>query len=230
MSQQATQWLDEFIDRMAAETIPSLGTVLPNDIQRSFHIFLADALSQALHECLNAQRPFILNLINQNRSNIHQHVRRSHSKPEDSSQAAWQNLDIFDDVAQQSVSSIYSFANEMLGTAASYLGSRALSPAERLSHYQAQLQEALPRLREAIMVEVQAFYDYLGVKLSRQIETVYQQEVQTAVAALKQAQQLQQKEGGHDTAVVSSLQNLLTITVQTREALQQFQQQLWAGS
>jgi hypothetical protein len=201
------------------------------EIQRHFHIFLADTLSKALHECLNAQRPFILRLINQNRYSIRQHIHHPHTNQENSSQASWQNLDIFDDVAQQSVSSIYAFANEMLTTVASYLDSRrSLSQAERLHAYQEQLRDALPRLREVVMIEVQTFYDYLGSKLSRQVEASYQQDIEATVVALRQAQYVQQGKHGDETAVATSLQNLLTITSQTRQNLQRFQQQLWAES
>lgn len=240
VADQAVGWLEAFIDRLEQEMIPSIGRVKLADIHRFFHFFLADALSDAMHQCLDAQRPFIIDLVHRIRQAMLGDIRPQAPEPaageaagapeeaQGGEEAAWRNIDVFDELAEQSAVAIASFANELTGAVSSYLSERqALSEARLLATYQDALREAVPRLRDAVKVEVRSLYDHLCRRITAQLDAAYRQEAGEALAIMRHARTLQQ--GDQTGALVDTgiLQHTLKTTGDTRRALSHLKEQLW---
>lgn len=242
---QASRWLATFLDRMERETIPSVARVKLVDIQRYFHFFLANALSAAMHQCLDAQRPFIINLVCQIRQSMHADIRASAlelalpatsastNTPESTAaegEEAWLNIDVFDELAEQSTITISSFANELMATVSSFLNEKQeINESRLLAHYQDALRQALPRLRDAVKIEVQSLYNHLANLISTQLDSSYHKEVEEVLAIMHHAQTLRRSVHLSDAVDTSILQETLTVTTNTRQALSHFKENLWSS-
>ncbi len=64
MSTQARRWMDELVDRLAADLLPTLGRMAYTDIQRHFPFFVAETLRDGLTASVDAHQPTISALMN----------------------------------------------------------------------------------------------------------------------------------------------------------------------
>jgi GTPase SAR1 family protein len=237
LCQQACEWMTAFVKRMETDTVPTIVTVTLAEVQKEFPHFLAETVSSAMNRCLDTQRPFIMNLLHQTQVALHGtiHHASNYLKADAGSSTdgdvvgndAWLNLDILDDLAEQSVTSIFRFANELLVTIPTYLNSnKQLSASQRLSSYQHELQESLPRLQEAIVIELRLLYHQLATRLFQQTVAVQRQEIAASLATIRQAQELRTIGTARDTTITDVMGELLTTSSNSRQILRQLKAQL----
>lgn len=237
---QAVVWIDGFFDRLDRETIPSLASVKIEDIQRHFHFFLSDAFNAAINQCLDTHRPHIVDLLDNARRSIRADVDRltetlvvetdvaQSAAQVTFGEIAWTNLDAIHFVVDQSLIVIFSLADELLMTVAGLLiQHKKMTEPQRVMNYQRKLREALPQLRASVATEIQALYIDLSNEIQQQIEVTYQNDMESSLASLRQAQELHMAGEQHMTVANETFAEVLSLTAEARRSLKDCKGKLW---
>jgi hypothetical protein len=239
MCDEAISWVNGFIDRIENETLPELQHTSLDDIQRFFHFFLSDALREAIILCLEAQRPVVLNIL----SEIHQtssddlaainHLLEYGGAPESVvrrqlNSLDWANLDGLSGLVDQGLVTVFGFADDLVLPIAGLLAQqKKKTEPERRAMYIAELRKALPTMRMAIVDELQSLYHELAVEICRQIEIANSSDINTALAAIQQAQHHHDAGADQVEAVNEVCQDIRTAIGEARAELNVLQERLW---
>lgn len=232
LSEQACGWLDEFLDRIAEEVIPSLSTVKLPDLQRHFPFFLTDSLSTAVNHCLEAHHALIMKSLNDAKTAIFADINQladlsqsniSRSVSEVSfANSAWTNLDTIQFLLDSTLGGVFNIAADLLMSQ-----TKKIAQQQQVTTYQQKLLEGLPALRHSVRVELQALYFRLASSLEQQLANAYQHEIKGALAAMRQAQELQNAGEKKITLAHSNLQEVRHLLSDSLTAVGALQEKLW---
>lgn len=237
LANQAVEWISAFLTRFETEVVPSLAHVRLADIQRYFHFFLSDVLREVINKCLETQRPQVIDLVMQ-RSAAEDQVAQLQSliKNDTASDGVvrstfddmrWVNLNDLNLMVDQSLVSIFSLAEELMLPVAGLLFQRQRqNEPQQLASYQQRLREMLPELRAAIIVEVHSLYHDLANEIDHQIELIYQQDINAALLAMRQAQDHHNAGRGEVAAVQTVCEEVLTLLHDAQDDLADVRQKL----
>lgn len=229
-SQEASGWLNEFINRLEQEVIPTLSTAKLSDVKRHFPFFLSDSLSAAVSNCLDAHRAVIVQSVNHAKTAIFTDIRRLADVRDFSptvakitfAHAAWSNLDTVHFLLDSALGGIFNMAADVLMTQSKKIGEQ-----QRMENYKANLRRSLPQLRQSVSKEMQSIYLEMANQMEQQLVNTYQQQIDASLSALRQAQQLQAA-GEQKVALAShNLKDVRLLVGETYSSLKSLQQQLW---
>jgi GTP-binding protein EngB required for normal cell division len=156
LNTQADGWMDEFVDRLLAETIPSLSNVKIKEIKQEFHLFLASIVSQAMNACFNRQRPIMLEVLYDAQESIRRDYEAVLKNPDylslekiDQQQLAtsidWEKLDLYNRFLEKCLASVFSFNHELMDRVIQILDSQKNLPEwQALANYKNQLIGSTP--------------------------------------------------------------------------------------
>lgn len=229
-SQEASGWLDEFINRLEQEVIPSLFTTKLSDVKRHFPFFLTDSLSAAVSNCLDAHRPVIVQSVNHAKTAILSDIRRLADLRDFSppvaqitfAHSAWSNLDTVHYLLDWALGGIFGMAADVLMTQ-----SKKMGHGRRLENYKAHLRDSLPELRQSVSQEMQSMYLEMANQMEQQLANSYQQQIDASLLALRQAQQLQAAGEQKIALAAHNLKDVRLLIGESYSSLKSLQQQLW---
>lgn len=232
----AKVWLDEFMQRLENEAIAAIPQFKISELQRHYHFFLTDSLRQALSQCLDTHQAEAIELVEKTTRSIAKEINSliPIAKPGrsaiDSSKdnlvelavtQHWSLLDTVDWI-------LHSFHLNFFVAPLIHLVKESSHSKESL-HYQHQLQIALPELKKASSEQLQSLYQDLNSRIQEYIDRAYQQEIENSVLALRQAQELGDRDEKISNATHQNLQEALSINSHSLTRLQEFQKKLWSS-
>ncbi|MCP4357452.1 MAG: hypothetical protein GY796_05470 [Chloroflexi bacterium] len=203
LSTQACDWMDEFIDRLTAQTIPGLTEIRLVDIQQEFHFFLSDVVSQAMNACLDSQRPLLIETIHNAQETIRQEYEIVMSHTDLSSldgdagldtiaQADWEKLEVYDQLLEQSISTVFAFTHELMHHVSHLMNANKNLPDwQARDAYKSQLYNSASQLREAITAEIRILYKHLWQDVDAQLNALSIKYQDTLLSTIRQAEALQ---------------------------------------
>ncbi|VEP13744.1 Dynamin-like protein [Hyella patelloides LEGE 07179] len=227
LSQETQGWLNEFLDRFESEAINSLSRYQLEDIRRHYPFFFADSLHKAVASCLDIHHPKIVAILEQAASNIVEDLQLLTQHSTDKAQFAqfslaeqkWTDLDTLQAIAE--VTPFNAIADILISNL------KKSQSNTKVADYQKQLKNSFPQLRIAIIEQVQIIYQEIIQQLEAQIDTIYQQEIESSLSALEQAKDLS-SQGEQKIALTNeSLGNVLSLFTQVHGRLRSWQQKLW---
>lgn len=228
LGEQAVGWTNEFLDRLERETIADLTEFSYDEVQRNFHFFLSDAVRDAVAQCDAAHRDSIIKAANDANAAMSREAQTASplalesemitavdTKPE------WSRLD--------AVGSVVSFLLPV-GIFVE-LGSKLLfkesEEAEKLENYCRGLKEMLPDLRVKTAESLREGYGKIAEKIGKQLEAAFEKEKTTALAALKQAETLQQTGQTQTENATETLAELHRVFADSRRFVESLTEKLW---
>jgi GTPase Era involved in 16S rRNA processing len=237
---QACIWIDEFLVRFEHEAVPYIEHVQFDETQRHFHFFLSDALRAAIANCIDTQRPFFLDLVSSARQSIQTDMQAINSalftnRDIDQSiaqitpsNASWANLDGVRVLVDQSLIGMFGFAEDLVMPLASLLAHRQKQTEEqRKEKYQEYVSSTMPELRTSVMNTLRDLYRDLGIEVEKLIEEGYQQDIESSLSALQEAQDFQ-AEGEQERAIrQQNLEDVSILVADMRDKLRVFKQRHW---
>jgi len=227
-SEQACQWMTEFIIRLQKEAIATIPNYQMNDIRRHYHFFLTNSLRKAISLCLDAHRAAIVKSAEQTITAISEDfhslidLRLSDTKVAKVTfgDLAWTNFDTLQMVLHYSPFELIS--DLLIGQA------RMSQGASQTNSFQEKLKNALPELASSLTQQIQSVYNNIAAKIEQQIETAYQQDIEKSLETLRQAQELSAAGEQKIATTDQDLPEILSILTDTRSALKGFKQKLWS--
>lgn len=193
LRQRSHHWMIEFIERLKTETIAQLDKFSLDDIRCNFPFFLTEKLRQAIYECINIHQPIILEKIQKSQISI---LEDFHNLTD--IQITGANLAMpsaaLDDMRWQDMNAVQLLINlgrigDIMRVLTALLGQEG-TKAEKTKlviTYQTRLQEYLPELENLLLQHLDKIYTGIATNIEKQLETIYQQEIETSLAAIKQA-------------------------------------------
>jgi len=231
---EALDWLEIFMKRLERETLLPLTNFKFEDVRRHFHFFLVDTLNEAVHQCLDAHRPLIIDKLNNIKATTRQdlqHLTNVSLSEADVAQSVakltfgdeiWTNLDTTHLLLAHTQTSLFGFVGPLL-----LQQLKKVTSANKVVDYQQQLHQMLPELRQRMQSQVETLYDDMAAQIEQQIETAFRQDVDTSLATLQQAQAVQTTTAENSAAVRETLEQALALSAKTRSQLEAFKQKLW---
>ena len=226
LSKETQLWLQEFLDRFETEAINSLSQYQLAPIRRHYPFFFADSLQKAITSCLDIHRPKIIASLDRAAQNIVQEIHLLSDSASETPELAefslvqqqWTNLDTLQMMMRMTP----------LGAIADLLIHRIKESdtSPKVTDYQKQLQNSFPQLRTSIMEQVESIYLGITEELETQIDNIYQQEIESSISALQQAQSLSSQGEQKVTKTNESLGNALSILSEVHHTLNNFKQKL----
>lgn len=203
LSIQACGWMDEFIDRLTSQTIPGLTEVRLVDIQQEFHFFLSDVVSEAMNTCFDRQRPLLIEAIHNAQGSIRQEYEIIMSRTDllspggdeelaTISQSEWEKLEVYDQLLEQSISSVFAFTHELMHHVAHLMNTNKNLPDwQAMDTYKRQLYDSASQLREAVTAEIRTLYKHLMQDVDARLNALSQKYQDNLLSTIRQAEALQ---------------------------------------
>jgi ribosome biogenesis GTPase A len=224
----AKVWLDEFVQRLENEAIAAIPRFKISELQRHYHFFLTDSLRQALSQCLDTHQTEAIELVEKTTNSIAKEIDSLIALDTSNNNfielAVTQNWSLLDTVDWI----LHSFHLNFFVAPLIHLVKESSHSKESL-HYQHQLQKALPELKQALSEQLQSLYQDLNSRIQEYIDTTYQQEIENSILALRQAQELGDRDEKISNATHQNLQEASSITAHSIDRLKAFQKQLWSS-
>ncbi|MBE9075884.1 dynamin family protein [Romeria aff. gracilis LEGE 07310] len=227
ISQQACSWMKEFVTRLETEAIAAIPSFKPDDLQRHYHFFLTDSIRNAINQCLNTHRPTFLESADRAKKAIVQDLQLTDigQSGAEVAQATfgdlpWTNLDTFQLIMDYTPLKLFAdlFSHQ----------ARDSGSTQQATAFQKRLEAALPELRASTIQEVRSLYSNIANQLEKQVESIYQQEIDASLSALRQAQELSTQGEKKRASTDEGLKNALLLLGDTRSFLKSFKQKLWS--
>lgn len=241
LTDEICQWMAEFAARLPVEMAPSLAHVEVEDIERSFSYYFSDLMRSALHRCLEAHRPRILELVNRNVMAMVSELSTDTPAGNTLSQssllrfnsdleAAWTNLDRYGAMVDSSLATVAAVTRKALASMGDIPPRPTFASAESRRHlYQEKLRTTSPLLAELVCTELRTLYANMAQSLQNEIIRAGEQTVQTELTALRRAHALNNSIQAAENNIGDALDEILAVTSETQEMLQQLREQLWAS-
>ncbi len=228
LSDQACQWMTEFLNRIDNEAIASIHKFKVEDIKRHFQFFLTNSLREAIDKCIAVHKPTIFascqkaqkaifaefkNLTNVTRieDTVEQKTGANH-------EYLGTNIDTFEILSECDTST---FIADLI-----IRQIQDLKTARQNVNYQQKLQTVLPDFKLAIIKEIRLLYENIATKIEQQIENAYSQDIETSLSVMQQAQEVCAQEAQTVTATNEALQEALSILHHGRQQLKVLKQKL----
>lgn len=219
---QAISWMDEFIDRLVAETIPGLSQVKIKEIKQEFHLFLANVVSQAMNACFNRQRSILLEILYSAQQSIQSDYEAILKNPDylsleeiDQQQLTisidWEKLDLYNQFLEKCLSSVFSFTHELMERVLHILDSQKNMPEwQALASYKQQLISSAPELREAISAEIRLLYKNLRQVIEERLRTYSTKYQDNLTSTIQQAEALRRKTSAKSSTPTQAIEDINT--------------------
>ncbi|PMB39612.1 dynamin family protein [Fischerella thermalis CCMEE 5330] len=228
LSDQACQWMNEFLNRIDNEAIASIHKFKIEDIKRHFQFFLTNSLREAIDKCLAVHKPTIF---------------ASYQKAQKAIFAEFKNLtnvSSIEDTVEQKTGANHEYSGTNTGTfqilsdcdTSTFIADliirqiQDLKTARQNVNYQQKLQMVLPDFKLAIIKEIRLLYENIATKIEQQIENAYSQDIETSLSVMQQAQEVCAQEAQTVTATNEALQEALSILHHARQQLKVLKQKL----
>ncbi|PMB51511.1 dynamin family protein [Fischerella thermalis CCMEE 5201] len=228
LSDQACQWMNEFLNRIDNEAIASIHKFKVEDIKRHFQFFLTNSLREAIDKCLAVHKPTIF---------------ASYQKAQKAIFAEFKNLtnvSSIEDTVEQKTGANHEYSGTNIDTFEILSGCdtstfiadliirqiQDLKTARQNVNYQQKLQTVLPDFKLAIIKEIRLLYENIATKIEQQIENAYSQDIETSLSVMQQAQEVCAQEAQTVTATNEALQEALSILHHARQQLKVLKQKL----
>lgn len=238
---QASEWMDDFFNRVEAEVIGKLSQFALADVQRHFHFFFSDALSVALNHCIEAHQPIIAAVLDRARLAIQHDVDDSVASapmsaadvsrlaaPLTFNQAAWNSLDMLQMLAAHVQTQIFGFVGNLMVHGALALLDRKVDDPRQLQSYQQSLRSAIPELRNVIHAEIAQLYTTMAQQVDQQIDVAYQEDIELSLTTMRQAQTIHADGAQRVVAVKRTCSEMLELATDIRARSETIQRALWS--
>lgn len=234
LGQESCEWMDEFLVRFEHEFLPKLSQFSRTNLQKHFHFFFADTLSQALNSCVESHQPIIMAHIaelfgtEQISSDLGismgdtQHYSATTFVP-----TVWNNLDTLHWVSSVVQPMLFGTVGKIVLAAAFAAVDQKFDDTQQVLEYQKQLRAALPELRISLRVEILHIYDRIATGLLEQLDKSFREDIAAASATLQQAQTIHAHGIQQVTSVRASCLAAREIIKSGQMALNHFEQRLW---
>jgi len=231
LGRHARGWMESFLDRLE-NAARGLGLFDFKDLQRHFPFFLADALRTAIHRCLEAHRPVILEAVEQSQHDLSHdlgslvNVAQTEAAVERSASEAtfgdalWDRLDTSEVLLEITQTQVFGIVAELV----KQLGQPGRERQQSLL-YQQRFLSSFPHLRRSLLQEAEAVYRGMAQHLVNDLRGRQQQDLEASLAALRQAQDLTGQ--GRQGAPAGDLERALSWIAATRAELADLQRRLW---
>lgn len=238
MRAQAIQWMTEYVDRLHGAALATLDSASFDDIQLHLQFFLADSLRVGISQCLLAHESATLESINRGRVVVTDGVSQLVG-PQPGSDA------VAGSVAEATFAKPSYSTPLTINTAVGFLDMsitggllsgvtklliRQAEDAASSSNYRAMLMAALPELRASVRQAVQSLYDHLAQETEQRLADAYQQELESAVVAMRQAREVGAEGERNVAAARVTLQEVLHLLEDTKLRLDTLRQKLWSDA
>jgi GTPase SAR1 family protein len=239
LSCETQDWLGQFLDRLEA-VAQDLSRFDAEDLQRHFPFFLADALRTAIHRCLEAHRPLLLAAVRQSavprsaQAETNGLERDSARELPDvldaaleasthatAGDAVWDRLELSKVLVDMVQTQVFAVAARLI----SQLGKSGREHQKSIP-YQQRFLSALPALRRSVLKQAREIYDSIGGRLAEEMKRQQQQDVATALDALRQGRHL--KAAGDANWDLAAMDRASTLVQETQEALSALQRK-WSS-
>jgi ribosome biogenesis GTPase A len=218
-------WLNEFIERFEKEAIAAIPNFKIADLHRHYHFFLTDLLRQALDRCLDTNKAQAIEIVEKATRSISTEIKAlieieiaKEGLAEFAIEQHWSLLDTVDWI-------LHSFHLNFFVAPLIHLVKESGHSKDTL-HYQKQLQNTLPELKKVLTEQLQSLYRDLSERMQGYVENAYQQEMESSLLALRQAQELCDRGTQTSNETYQDLQDALAVMADTLAKLQTFQNKL----
>ena len=228
MREQACHWMNEFMARLETEAIAAISSFKIDQIRRHFHFFLTNSLRQAFSQSLGVHQPAIIESSQKTQRAIFEELQIltdvsitvTDTKKATLHEHQWTNLDTLDLLADSNPST---FGADLL-----VKQTKDLIASKEIFIYKQKLQNYLPELKVSVIQKISSLYNSIAAKIERQIESVYQQDIEGSLSAMRQAQVLCSQGSQQVAATNEGLQEASSLLVDTRSCLNSFKQKLYS--
>lgn len=226
LSQQACQWMNEFMERLEKEAIATMPQYNLTDLRRHYHFFLSDSLRKGCDRCLDEHRSAIIEIVERVAHEIFEDFRSLTEVSLDVAQVTfgdlqWTNLDTIHLVMEYTPLKL--IADLLIFQA------KESEQSTKVTNYQQKLQGSLPDLKLSVSKQIKTIYQNIASNLEQQIEIAYKQQIENSLSALQQAQELSNQGEQQITATNKGLKEALSLARDTRASLKEFQEKLWSS-
>jgi GTPase SAR1 family protein len=226
MSKQTATWMNEFIARLKDEAIAKISKFKVDDIRRHFVFFLTNKFSKALSECLNHHKFHIVEIVNKTNKGIFEDIKLLTNLGIADQETAQDNtadqlvLDM--DIAELLIDC--QFSHSIVVSVTKQI--EDLITINQLNKYQQKLQNHLPQLKELFHHEIDLLYNSIINQIEQKMESVYQQNIETSLSVMQQAQELRAQEIQKVTVTHEALKDVSLLLEDTRKSLKPLKQKL----
>ncbi len=234
LSEQTRDWMNEFIQRLEKDAIASLTNFDLNDIRRDFQFFLTDKLRQAIQLCLDTHQPAVIEIAEDAKMSIFKDFQQltdiritgvdiASTTSATLSDMPWTDLDTLHLVIEHTPMGVFV---KVLANIFTEQQKNNLKQSKETTNYRQRLQASLPELQHSISLYINEIYIQITANVEKQIEQLYQQEIEASQAAMKQAQQLGNSKEEKLTYAREGLEAALLLVTDTHSNLKSFRQKV----
>jgi predicted GTPase len=224
LGQEARGWMLEFCERLERDTLPDLLASKVERVQKFFPFFLSEVTREALTACVRAHQAHIVERVQQCQSVVQKDMAEFAGASQVGESVGRQALWSTPWTGQETFQMVMSFTGigEILNVV---LDKKKQN--QQLQQYADRIRDSLPRFRDTLSQQVPQIYNELTSQILQELQQGYELELSQSAAALRQAQELQQRGGADVGALGTRLDELDATYKEASGKLEELQQRLW---
>jgi hypothetical protein len=221
---QACQWMTEFMQRLAHELPNQLRSCQIENVKRFFPFYLAEVTREALGQCVNVHRDLIADRLKSAQAQLRTDLQTLGGLTEGvgnslSAQALWSNFSGNSNVAQiMSMLDLTPFLNVL------FVKSRS---EKEMANFISGITQGLGEMGQSLKGQVAEVYARLSEQILKDYQSSFDTELESASAALKQAQELQAHGASRQDEIRERLDEVFSAVKEARQKLDDLEQRLW---